>query len=116
MTQEDGKREFFLTLNLTENDNCKCNNDYEYERKRLLSTVNILAVTNSAFRFIIISALWLKLRPSGFLTIRPSGCGLMDQFGFQSSTILVFGHLYSVILTFLVIDDVGGKEEKKVIY
>ena len=75
MTQEDGKREFFLTLNLTENDNCKCNNDYEYERKRLLSTVNILAVT------FIANKMLLKIRPSGFITIRPSGFGLMDQFG-----------------------------------
>ena len=39
---EDCKRYvFFLTLNLTKNDNCKRYDEYEYDRKQLLSTVNI---------------------------------------------------------------------------
>ena len=43
--------------------------------------------SNSAFRFFIFSALWLKIRPSGFITIRPSGFGLMDQFDTHQYTI-----------------------------
>ena len=35
---KDCKREIFLTLNLTENYNCKRYDDYEYDRKR---TANI---------------------------------------------------------------------------
>ena len=38
---------FFPTLNLTENDNCKRFDEYEYDRKRLLSTVNILCLQYS---------------------------------------------------------------------
>ena len=34
---EDCKRDDFFTLNLTENDNCKRYNEYEYDRKRLLT-------------------------------------------------------------------------------
>ena len=37
---EDCKHDVFFTLNLTENDNCKHYNEYEYDRKRLLCTVN----------------------------------------------------------------------------
>ena len=31
----------FFTLNLTENDNCKRYDEYEYDRKQLLCTVNV---------------------------------------------------------------------------
>ena len=31
--REDCKRYIFFTLNLTENDNCKCYNEYEYDQK-----------------------------------------------------------------------------------
>ena len=37
---ENCKHKFF-TLNLTQYDNCKPYDEYEYDRKRLLSTVNI---------------------------------------------------------------------------
>ena len=44
--------------------------------------------SNSAFRFFIISALWSKIRPSGFLMIRPSGFGLTVQSETDYSTYL----------------------------
>ena len=38
---DDCKRYIFSTLNLTERDNCKRKYDFEFDRKRLKTTVNI---------------------------------------------------------------------------
>ena len=41
MTKQEGCKPYFFTLNLTKNDKCKPYHEYEYDRKRLLSTANI---------------------------------------------------------------------------
>ena len=69
---------FFLTLNLTENDNCKRYDEYEYDRKRLLSTVHIYWPF-----FILLSTVKVKKTNIHSLLVRSS----------------LFSHLHSVILT-----------------